>query len=95
MDDHKLSVVFETAKLAFAEAVDWCVVSGLNDVSISDGIRSYTIAEFSEATALREMAETILARTSTNFLLSKAISAHPKPPGKSLKTKALPGWGTV
>lgn len=59
VDDHRLSVAFDTAELAFAEAVDWRVVNGLNDVSISDGTRSYTIDEFSEAMALMEMAHTI------------------------------------
>ena len=58
-DDHKLTVVTETAKEAFAKAIDWHVVGGLIDVSISDGIKSYSIAAFSLVMALREIANTV------------------------------------
>jgi hypothetical protein len=47
VDDHTLSVSAETAKEAFAKAVEWHVVNKFPDVSISDGIKSYSIAEFS------------------------------------------------
>ncbi|HEY9453466.1 MAG TPA: hypothetical protein VIR82_12385 [Bradyrhizobium sp.] len=61
IDDHKLTVIAETAKKAFAEAIDWHVAKQLAGVSISDGIRSYSIAEFSSAMALMEIASTIEA----------------------------------
>jgi hypothetical protein len=51
VDDHLTSVTTETAKEAFAKAVEWHVTRKLTDVSISDGIRSYTIAEFSSILA--------------------------------------------
>ena len=47
VDDHLVSVTTETAKEAFAKAIEWHVVSKLADVSISDGIERYSIAEFS------------------------------------------------
>ncbi|WP_192738473.1 hypothetical protein [Bradyrhizobium sp. OAE829] len=47
VDDHLVSATTETAKEAFAKAVEWHVVSKLSDVSISDGIERYSIAEFS------------------------------------------------
>jgi hypothetical protein len=49
-DDHTLTVTTETAKEAFAKAVEWHVVErGLTHVSISDGNRCYL---FSSAMAL-------------------------------------------
>ncbi|MBR1232580.1 hypothetical protein [Bradyrhizobium sp. AUGA SZCCT0182] len=51
VDDHLVSVTTETAREAFAKAVEWQVVSKLADVSISDGIESYSIAEFSSILA--------------------------------------------
>ena len=47
VDVHVLSVTTETAKEAFAKAVEWQVVERFTDISISDGIKSYSIAEFS------------------------------------------------
>ena len=47
VDDHLVSATAETAKEAFAKAVEWQVLSKLADVSISDGIGSYSIDEFS------------------------------------------------
>ncbi|MGE9007166.1 hypothetical protein ACO2JO_01185 [Leptospira interrogans] len=47
VDDHLVSATAETAKEAFAKAVEWQVVSKLTDVSISDGIGSYSIDGFS------------------------------------------------
>ena len=47
VDDHVITATAETAKDAFAKAVEWQVVHKLADVSISDGERSYSIAEFS------------------------------------------------
>jgi len=51
VDDHLVSVNTETAKEAFAKAVEWHVVGKLADVTISDGITSYSIADFSSIVA--------------------------------------------
>ena len=51
VDDHLVSATAETAKEAFAKAVEWQVVSKLADVSISDGINRYSIDEFSSILA--------------------------------------------
>jgi hypothetical protein len=59
VDDHTLSATAETAKVAFAKAIEWHVVERLADVSISDGTRSYSIVEFSSVMALIEIASTI------------------------------------
>ncbi len=47
VDDHAVTITTETAKEAFAKAVEWHIVEKLRDVSISDGSKSYSIAEFS------------------------------------------------
>ena len=47
VDDHIISMSTDTAREAFAKAVEWHVVRKLADVFISDGIRNYSIAEFS------------------------------------------------
>lgn len=57
-DDHLLTAATDTPKKAFAEAVEWHIVRGFSDVSISDGTQRYSIAEFSELMALREIEET-------------------------------------
>ena len=51
VDDHLVSMSTETAKEAFAKAVEWHVVRKLANISISDGIRNYSIAEFSSIIA--------------------------------------------
>ena len=51
VDDHLVSVTTETAKEAFAKAVEWHVVDKLTDVSISDGIERHSIGEFSSIIA--------------------------------------------
>jgi len=62
IDDHTLTVTCETAKEAFAKAVEWQVVQ-FADVSISDGIKRYTVTEFASLMALQEVADTIEAST--------------------------------
>jgi hypothetical protein len=47
VDDHPISLKFETAKEAFAKAVEWHVVERFKDVSIDDSAKSYSLAEFS------------------------------------------------
>ena len=51
IDDHRLSVTTETAKDAFAKAVEWHF-ERLSNVTISDGNKSYTVSEFSSVMAL-------------------------------------------
>ena len=57
LDGHYLTVETETAKEALAKAVEWHVVERFTDVSISDGIKSYSIDEFSSMLALAEKAK--------------------------------------
>ena len=59
VDDHALSTTAQTAKDAFAKAIEWHIVRKLADVSISDGSRSYSITQFSLMMALAEIATTI------------------------------------
>ena len=59
VDGHDLSATAETAKDAFAKAIEWRIVGGLADVSICDGTRSYSIVEFSSVMALAEIANTV------------------------------------
>ncbi|MBX9646697.1 MAG: hypothetical protein K2X57_06550 [Xanthobacteraceae bacterium] len=47
-DDHALTATAETAKQAFAKAIEWQVADGLSDVSINDGVKNYSIAEFAK-----------------------------------------------
>jgi hypothetical protein len=61
LDDHALTGTAETAKEAFAKAIEWHVVGKLEDVSISDGTRIYSITEFSSVMALAEIANTVKA----------------------------------
>ena len=58
-DDCKVSATGWTAKDAFAVAVEWRIVRRLSFVSISDGSTSYSIAEFTSAMALQEIADTM------------------------------------
>jgi hypothetical protein len=59
VDGHALTAALETAKDAFAKAIEWYIVGKFADVSISDGTRSYSIVEFSFVMALAEIAQTI------------------------------------
>jgi hypothetical protein len=59
IDDHTLAVTTETAKEAFAKAVEWHVAERFTDVSIYDGIKSYSIGEFASVMALQEIANTV------------------------------------
>jgi hypothetical protein len=47
------------AKEAFAKAIEWHIVEKLLDISISNGRKNYTIAEFSLAMALNEISSTL------------------------------------
>ena len=59
IDDHTLSVTTETAKQAFAKAIEWQVAHKLTCVTISDGVRSFTITDFASAMAFLEIANTV------------------------------------
>lgn len=62
IDDHTLAVTTETAKEAFAKAVEWQILKFV-DVSISDGTRRYTVTEFASFMAVNEVANTVCATT--------------------------------
>jgi hypothetical protein len=47
IDDCILTAHTETAKEAFAKAVEWQVANGVRGVSITAGGRRFTVAEFS------------------------------------------------
>lgn len=56
--DRLLTANAETAEEAFATAVEWHVANSAQGVSISDGSRRLTIAEFSWAMASQKIAGT-------------------------------------
>ena len=58
VDDHIFKATAKTARDAFAKAIEWHVVGRLTDISISDGNRSYSIAEFASVMALAEIRNT-------------------------------------
>ena len=59
--DHPLTVTKETAKEAYAKAVEWHVVERFTNVAISDGTKTYSIDAFSVAMALLEIAKRVEA----------------------------------
>jgi hypothetical protein len=59
LDDHTLSVTTATAQEAVAKAVEWQLTGWFIDVSISDSTNTYSIAAFSVAMALLEIAKTV------------------------------------
>jgi hypothetical protein len=62
-DDYLLKVAARTARDVFAKAIEWHVVGRLTNISISDGSRRYSIAEFALVMALAEMASTEASAT--------------------------------
>jgi hypothetical protein len=58
-DDHVLTATFETAKEAFAKAIEWHVIGRFANINIDDGTKSYSIDEFSSLMALRDIANTV------------------------------------
>ena len=60
-DDRALTAAVETAKEAFAKAVEWHVVRRFTNISINDGAKSYSIDEFSSVMALLDIAGTVEA----------------------------------
>jgi CTP synthase (UTP-ammonia lyase) len=71
VDDHIVTATAETAKEAFATAVDWQVVKKLPDVTISDGIKTSSIVEFASRLALLEIANTTEADAEAELRASK------------------------
>ena len=61
IDDHTLSATTETAKGVFGKAVEWQVVRRLTCVTVSDGVRSFSITDFASAMAFLEIANTVCA----------------------------------
>ncbi len=59
VDDCLLTASAETAKEAVAKAVEWQVANGIRGVSISDGGRRFTVAEFSWKMASAEITDTV------------------------------------
>jgi hypothetical protein len=51
----------ETAKEAFAKAVEWQIVNCVSGVTISDDRRNFTVAEFSWTMASQEIEDTMRA----------------------------------
>ena len=58
IDDHALAVTTETAKEAFAKAVEWQAAQ-FADVSICNGSKSFTVTEFASFMALKAVADTV------------------------------------
>ncbi len=65
IDGHIVLAPTETAKEAFAKAIEWHVVQQFADVAISDGGKNYSIAEFSAKMALAEI--TVTERSFDSF----------------------------
>jgi hypothetical protein len=59
IDDHMLSAATETAKEAFVKAIEWQVVHKSIRVTISDGVRSFSITDFASAMAFLDIANTV------------------------------------
>jgi hypothetical protein len=61
VDGRALTVAAQTARDAFATAVEWHVMGNFADVSISDRTKRYSIAEFALVMALAEIEHIINA----------------------------------
>ena len=70
VNDQVVAATFETAKEAFAKAVEWHVVRRFANISINDGAKSYSIDGFSSVMALQQIADTVEA--------DAALRAKPK-----------------
>jgi hypothetical protein len=89
--DRPLTVTAETAKEAFARAVEWHLVEKFTNVSISDGIESYSIDGFVSAIALEEIANTVEAAAE---LGTKAkVNSASGPPSQQLRAQRAHGTG--
>ena len=59
LGDVTLTATIETPQEAFAKAIEWQVVHKLTRVTISDGVRSFSIIDFASAMAFLEIANTV------------------------------------
>jgi hypothetical protein len=71
--DCKLTATGKSASKAFAEAIEWHVVRQFVGVTIRDGSRIYSIAEFASAMALQEIADTMTLGSSHSDLMGLEI----------------------
>jgi hypothetical protein len=55
VDGYTILAAAGTAKMAFAKAIEWQIAKQLDNVSISDGSRNYSIAEFADVMAQSEI----------------------------------------
>jgi hypothetical protein len=92
IEDHTLSATTETAKEAFGKAVEWQVVHKLTCVTVSDGIRSFSITDFASAMAFLEIANTVGAASDggQRFRNDEALSNLP-----SARSSAIPYAGRL
>jgi len=58
-DDHTVCATSETAKEAFAKAIEWQLVHKYTTIVISDGTRGFTVTEFVSVMALKAIANTV------------------------------------
>ena len=67
-----MAVTTATAKETFAKAVEWQVVGGCTQVTISDSIKTYSTDAFALAMALLDIAKTVNSATA----LLRTIMKH-------------------
>ena len=72
-----LSANAETVKDAFTKAVEWQVVQRFADVTIRDGIRTFTIAEFASAMASLDIANTVDAASDQGLKVREMMKPYP------------------
>ena len=65
-DGETLAVKTATAKEAFAKAVEWQVVGGCTQVTISDSTNTYSTDAFALAMALLDIAKTVNSASEEN-----------------------------
>ncbi len=55
---HVISACTKSAEEAYAKAIEWQIAKQFTDVTISDGRKNYSIAEFAAKMALAEISVT-------------------------------------
>ena len=66
IDDHTLAVTEDTAKDAFAKAIEWHVVEKFFGVSIYDGARLYSIDKFASVMSLQNISINVRGKPDTS-----------------------------
>ena len=61
LDEHTLAVTAETAREAYARAIEWHRTGRFTSISITDSTKTYSIDAFALAMALLEIAKTVNA----------------------------------